>query len=421
MRTSKAVSIYEPLECRRMMAADTAVVMGTGGNDTIDVSFRYSGNTVIAECIVNGVTHLRTAPGLKRLLIADLTGNDTYRINRVDEGLRVEVSDQSGNDTMHVRSGGLKGIVHFDARGGDDRLFVQDSGNTTQVSARLGNGNVRYSDTRMITTSSVERFDISAGRGNDRLYVDKVGLGEEWIIRNGEGLDTVTVGNGNLAANVLGKLTVFSDTITLDDRKDGGHDPYRYRENVFTKPGHSKQPMYLYGHVSLYCNSGNNVVEVQRGTTGRFGILGGGGNDTLILGDGDIDRLLKTEVYFDGQAGTDRVIINDAGEFSNRTHVLTNSGYRRDGKLSGSFYGVESIELLAGSGNDRLDASACTIPVTLRGGMGNDTIFGGSANDLLSGGAGNDFIRGNDGNDTVFGGTGDDDVHGGNGDDYVVA
>ena len=64
--------------------------------------------------------------------------------------------------------------------------------------------------------------------------------------------------------------------------------------------------------------------------------------------------------------------------------------------------------------------SDVSIPATLNGGAGNDTIAGGAANDTLNGAEDNDVIRGSAGNDTMDGGTGADDFSGGAGADLVT-
>jgi Ca2+-binding RTX toxin-like protein len=59
------------------------------------------------------------------------------------------------------------------------------------------------------------------------------------------------------------------------------------------------------------------------------------------------------------------------------------------------------------------------IPVTLRGGAGNDKLIGGAGNDKLIGGAGNDILVGRAGDDWLYGGPGDDRLVGGSGDDLL--
>jgi Ca2+-binding RTX toxin-like protein len=64
-------------------------------------------------------------------------------------------------------------------------------------------------------------------------------------------------------------------------------------------------------------------------------------------------------------------------------------------------------------------ARAVPVPVTLRGGPGNDTLLGGGGNDLILGGPGNDVLGGRGGDDSIFGGPGKDLIKGGPGDDTL--
>jgi len=75
---------------------------------------------------------------------------------------------------------------------------------------------------------------------------------------------------------------------------------------------------------------------------------------------------------------------------------------------------IAKIAVDARAGNDRVriddsnGAFTDTIPTTIDGGDGNDTIAGGKGNELLLGGDGTDSIDGNAGNDLALLGTGDD-------------
>jgi RTX calcium-binding nonapeptide repeat (4 copies) len=81
---------------------------------------------------------------------------------------------------------------------------------------------------------------------------------------------------------------------------------------------------------------------------------------------------------------------------------------------------VAGFEVNAGPGNDSVWISrALTIPVTMRGGPGDDLLTGGSGDDKLIGGDGEDRLSGRAGNDLIFGGPGKDVVRGAAGDDIV--
>jgi len=81
---------------------------------------------------------------------------------------------------------------------------------------------------------------------------------------------------------------------------------------------------------------------------------------------------------------------------------------------------IAGFEVNAGGGGDRVHvAASVSVPVTMRGGGGDDTLIGGSSADRLIGGAGNDRLVGGRGDDQLFGGPGDDVLLGGPGDDLL--
>jgi Ca2+-binding RTX toxin-like protein len=81
---------------------------------------------------------------------------------------------------------------------------------------------------------------------------------------------------------------------------------------------------------------------------------------------------------------------------------------------------VAGFEVNGGEGDDTCSvSSAIELPVTMRGGSGNDTLVGGSGPDKLIGGEGNDKIAGRGGNDVLYGGPGSDELLGGAGNDVL--
>ena len=86
--------------------------------------------------------------------------------------------------------------------------------------------------------------------------------------------------------------------------------------------------------------------------------------------------------------------------------------------------GVVSVNVVSGNGNDTVSitetvAGEFTLPVTLTGGNGKDSLTGGSGADTLDGGNGNDTLFGLAGNDTLRGGNGKDTIDAGDGDDTL--
>jgi hypothetical protein len=81
---------------------------------------------------------------------------------------------------------------------------------------------------------------------------------------------------------------------------------------------------------------------------------------------------------------------------------------------------VAGFEVNAGPGNDSITvARGVEIPVTLRGGAGQDVLVGASGSDKLIGGEGNDELSGRGGDDLLYGGPGNDSLSGGPGEDVL--
>jgi Ca2+-binding RTX toxin-like protein len=162
-------------------------------------------------------------------------------------------------------------------------------------------------------------------------------------------------------------------------------------------------------------SSTSGVVQII-GTTGvhRFlvatnpiiAVEGLGGIDTLVVDYSVSGRF--PSILFDG--GASRNYLTVIGTSRDDTVILTET----DGLFSVTTngfevgaVGVNRIVVLAGAGNDLVDASAITtIGVLLNGGLGNDTLIGGAGNDVLIGGPGDDTLIGNDGINLLLGGAG---------------
>jgi Ca2+-binding RTX toxin-like protein len=81
---------------------------------------------------------------------------------------------------------------------------------------------------------------------------------------------------------------------------------------------------------------------------------------------------------------------------------------------------IAGFEVNAGGGDDNVTvAQAIAIPVTMRGGAGDDRLVGGRGDDKLLGGTGDDRLVGGAGDDALYGGPGRDVLRGGPGNDVL--
>ncbi|HEV2294503.1 MAG TPA: calcium-binding protein [Tepidisphaeraceae bacterium] len=122
-------------------------------------------------------------------------------------------------------------------------------------------------------------------------------------------------------------------------------------------------------------------------------------------------RLVGAELYVNGTAGNDHIIVERV-----RERVFVNINGVVDG------YDASRVQLLSinGFGGDDDIDNNTALPSTIHGGDGHDTIWGGTGDDRIHGFGGGDVLRGGDGSDALFGGTGGDWLHGGNGNDYLA-
>jgi Ca2+-binding RTX toxin-like protein len=333
------------------------IFSGGTGNDRLiwnngDGSDRISGNTGDDVVEVNGAA----AAGDTFRLEQDAQGRAIFdRLNLVPFTLTVdtaesfEINGGGGDDILDVNDlGGTSvGAVSFTGGAGNDSL--DGSGTSTPLTASGGIGN----DT------------LIGGTGNDTLNGD---AGND-LLRGGDGIDFLSGGAG-------------SDTIIGDRGND-----------TFTGGAGNDRLIWNNGDGSdrISGNAGNDVVEVN-------GAAAAG--DTFRLeqdaqGRAIFDRLnlvpftltVDTAESFEinGGGGDDILDVNNLAATS-----------------------VGAVSFTGGAGNDFLDGSGTSTPLTGFGGNGSDSLYGGAGNDVLNGDAGSDVLRGGAGNDILTGGGGSD-------------
>ncbi len=168
-------------------------------------------------------------------------------------------------------------------------------------------------------------------------------------------------------------------------------------------------------------NSTDRPINMNGGD-GNDTLIGGSGNDTFAGGSGDdsVSGGLGDDAFagssgndfFDGGQGNDLLSMSADANF-----VLTDTSLTGTG--TNTLANLERVQITGGLSANTIDASLATLPLTLNGGGGNDSIIGGLGNDSINGGDGLDTLNGFTGDDTVLGGTGDDFLQGGSGVDFV--
>ena len=118
-------------------------------------------------------------------------------------------------------------------------------------------------------------------------------------------------------------------------------------------------------------------------------------------------------------AGTRRSDVVQVGlSASNSNAIEVHSGTSFVGAFDLAVVAAIQVNGLNGHDNIAIDV-ALTVPATLSGGNGRDTLAGGSGADRLEGGNGRDILNGGAGDDALDGGNGKDLLDGGGGADTL--
>ncbi len=174
--------------------------------------------------------------------------------------------------------------------------------------------------------------------------------------------------------------------------------------------------------VTFNAGVGNDVFNVEGGGGATIPTIvnGGLGNDTFNV----TPNVRNFDFIFglftlNGGVGVDNLFVFDTARTTLTNVVFTDTSITRPGTTlpALTLSSLESLRFDVGTGNNTLNASAATIPVTFLGSSGQDNLTGGSNNDTLIGLAGNDTLAGNNGNDFLSGGSGIDSLNGSAGND----
>lgn len=229
---------------------------------------------------------------------------------------------------------------------------------------------------------------LQGGDGNDSIYFDT----SDSLVDGGAGKDTGYL-DANGQAQVAIDLNALSFEVFYGDISKDQIAAHGKQEDVFIYAGA--------GHDYLGGGFGNDVLN---GEDGNDHLIGGLGADKLRGGDGDdVLEFDQADLVVDGGAGYDiGYYHSEAKQY--KSISLTSS----------------SLEyLIAGDGNEAMQAGNKRESVTIKAGGGSDFVGGGNNDDKLYGEAGHDTLEGDKGHDQLWGGAGRDWLRGDEGDDHL--
>jgi Ca2+-binding RTX toxin-like protein len=253
--------------------------------------------------------------------------------------------------------------INIDAAGGDDTVTIDETNGLF-----LGAFNFFGLPPNAIA------FGVDGGAGTDLLAIrglnrqrDRIDLGQGGVNLDGDEVVDVTYGG--------------IENFSLDGQ--GGHDRLRANGNAVVGAAMAT-PVNLFGAQGNDRLVGGDDDDTITGGLGDDTVTGGAGDDTM-----------------DGGAGTD--VVREAADTD---FTLTDTSL--DGAGADDLTSIERAHLTGGDGDNVIDASGFSGPVSLFGLGGEDTLIGGDEDDTLDGGAGDDSLTGGAGDDTFRGGEGTD-------------
>ena len=417
------VEFYDPRDAANDPAVYTPAtrVLGTNGNDTIDVDGANVVNGWLGDDTIRDSTDpnaLYGDGGNDLIQVTSLIDNDVFDggdgIDTIDWngssesgatfdldggtateifGLRTEImrgfENLFGTDNADIIFGssvanrlagregddvirGMEGDDVINGEGGDD--FLQGGAGNDVINGGFGIDRLQGLDGDDLLSGGPDNDSLVGGFGIDTLF----GGGGDDLLAGNPGNDTLAGGAGNDAA--------FGGADD-DDLNGGGGD-----DELYGQAGNDT----LTGSIGNDLLNGGAGTDTAYGNAGNDRVFGSIGNDTLFGGDG--------ADYVHG-GDDDDVLFGNAG-------ADTMYGFTGNDRMNG---GDGADFLQGGDGDDLVNGAADNDVV--RGAAGNDRVFGEGGADQLFGDEGDDDLFGGDGDDTLRGGTGQDLLVGGSGND----
>lgn len=347
---------------------------GGAGADTLDgtagswdIASYYNSASAISINLTDALTETGgDAQGDTLTGIEQIDGSNIGDDTLVGDAGVFELKGWGGNDTLTLTaaSGGRAegGDGDDDIAGGSGNDTLDGGSGSDSIAADFGNDLVYGGDGNDSIWGEEGDDSIEAGAGND-------------MVIGGQGNDTVLGGSGSdqLWAGSTGTDLLYGDGDDDDLILGSGNDS--------AWGGDGDDDFYHY---------------VSQGVGDTITVWGGEGDEGgADLTNGSLgDRLV---LNFNGAVVTDNLTVTFTGD---------EQGTVTGGSTNWQFYEIERI--LAGGGNDTIDASADSAGLQLRGNGGADSIIGGAGNDWILGEGGADIIAGGAGDDSLTGAADED-------------
>ena len=354
----------------------------------------------------------------------DLDGSpnsDVYNLQSMPSGMRYSIDGGNGNNVFNLAqtlgdldevggpgtiqgSNGVDTLNLFDANDGANDNYLLDAPGADNLNfTKTGAGN----NFAGLLHSGMNVFNLTTNAGNNLVTVDLLPTGTYEFDLNA-GNDTLAIGNDNLNAT-LGDGTIGidggigTDSLVIDDSSGLGNDTYVFDRTgttgLFGRVGDGLVIDYLaIESARLDANTNPNTIRVDALPFNvALAVNASTGNDTLLIGAGDLDTNVLGTVAFDAFLGGRVVVDDDQDGLGADSYLLDAGTLSKASVVKLTFANVNDVELLASPNGDAINArNTFGYDLVIRGNGGDDAILLGGGNLTAMGEA------------TIFGGDGID-------------
>jgi len=323
-----ALGANDPLNGDNMVVSDQAVIAALPAGGT--QSFKYGG----------------PGSGLEVLEVLARAGNDTVTVKSTPASMAVTVDGGVGNDVIVVGSP-LAGtqIMQLDTNGKP----VLDVNGAPKLKTVFGLNGIQGD----VLTGALT---IKGGAGRDTLTASDAA---DSLVNSGQLTGTSLKGLGMAVG--IDYQTIETINVLLGSNAD--------TLNVLDTIG---------GTTNVFGNNGADKINVLS-ASGLTNINGGMGNDTINLGSkvphlGGLVDPIQAAIRVSGGAGIDIMNVDDSGDITNNTGVLTGTTLTGLGMRHGITYDtLETVNITLGKASDTFNTLGTTSISNVFGGAGSNT------------------------------------------------
>ena len=360
--------------------------------------------TIYSSRIGDGFTAYTTSGGKEGTVdLTTYTGSDAY--------YRIKKGSQGDNKSNEITIGHTDNDFVIDAREGNDKITVQGADNVS-ISAGVGNDSIyviKYTESSQDTYSA--NMTINGGTGNDLIVVETVASGSPnptgadpkaypkiYEFTPGDGTDSI-IGFGEYdTIKILGDGTVTA--VSVDANNKDAVVIYKDNSNASGKIILKDYASKLYefaGDVNIIDDvidaegsrsKTKELPKILKGTTGSDSINTG---NVSIFGGKSISEGYKVSLG----SGNDTV--------TNAVSSVTLNGDGGDDYIS---TGGKDVSINGGAGKDKITLQSGAENAYIVAGTGNDSIYGntngGHTYEFASGQGTNYIVNFNPANDTIY-------------------